>query len=295
VVAAVALFVPEVMGIGYDTANAALSGNMLLSSLLIITLAKIAATSLCIGLGSPGGLIGPTIVIGATTGALTGLFANEWLGADVSVGFYAMLGMGAMMAAVLQAPLAALIALLELTASPDVIMPGMAAVVTAAMFSSIVMRQPSIYRLMMLSGGLDYRNDPMSQVLSRIGVARAMDRKIARTDSAITRNRAEKILSEHPHWLLIRSDREPVALLAAADLARYVKETNDENIDLLDIPGSRLDLAPTDVLASVQDARQTLKESGKQALYVTGGHGTGKDKIYGVVTRDDIDRAYTSS
>jgi hypothetical protein len=94
---------------------------------------------------------------------------------------------------------------------------------------------------------------------------------------------------------LIRSDREPVALLAAADLARYVKETNDENIDLLDIPGSRLDLAPTDVLASVQDARQTLKESGKQALYVTSGHGTGKDKIYGVVTRDDIDRAYTSS
>lgn len=295
-VAFIALFVPEVMGIGYDTANSALSGNMVLTSLLVIAFAKIAATSLCIGLGSPGGLIGPTIVIGATTGALTGLSVNELLGADVSAGFYAMLGMGAMMAAVLQAPLAALIALLELTASPNVIMPGMAAVVTAAMFSSIVMRQPSIYRLMLLSGGLDYRNDPLSQVLSRIGIASAMDRKIARAESVISRNRAEKMLSDEPHWFLIRNDKEPVALLSAADLARHMNETEqEESIDLLNIPGRRLDLAATDVLASVQDARQTLKESGKQALYVTGGHGAGKEKIYGVVTRDDIDRAYISS
>lgn len=295
-VAAIALFVPQVMGIGYDTVNAALLGDVLLGSLVVITAGKILATSLCIGLGSPGGLIGPTIVVGATTGAVVGLAVNALLGADVAPGFYAMLGMGAMMGAVLQAPLAALLALLELTASPDVIMPGMAAVVSAAMVSTIVMRQGSIYRLMMLSSGLDFRNDPLHQVLSRIGVARAMNRRIARTAPVIGRAAAEQLLSGSPEWILIREDRTPQALLPAADLARYVEEHRDDaDIDLLNIPAERLDLAATDVLASVQDARQTLEHSGKQALYVTGGHGAGRNKIYGIVTRQEIDHAYGSS
>lgn len=296
-VAVIAVFVPEVMGIGYDTVNDALAGNVLLGALLIITVAKLLATSLCIGLGSPGGLIGPTIVIGATTGAMTGLAVNAVAGADVSPGFYAMLGMGAMMGAVLQAPLAALLALLELTASPNVIMPGMAAVVSAAMVSSIVMRQGSIYRLMMLSSGLDFRNDPMHQALSRIGIARAMNRRIARTPPVVSPAAAASLLADEPQWVLIREDAgPPLALLPAADLARYLDEyQRDADIDLLSIPAERLDLAATDVLASVQDARQTLDHSGKQALYVTGGHGAGRDKIYGVVTREEIDRAYRTS
>ncbi|HSH40771.1 MAG TPA: chloride channel protein [Arenicellales bacterium] len=297
-VALVALLVPEVMGIGYDTVNDALAGEILLGSLIAITAAKLLATSLCIGLGSPGGLIGPTIVIGATAGAMSGAAANALFGAGVSPGFYAMLGMGAMMGAVLQAPLAALLALLELTASPDVIMPGMAAVVTAAIFSSIVMRQPSIYRSIMLSSGLDFRNDPMSQALSRIGVARAMVRRIARAERRLSRAAAEKLLADEPLWILVREQDSPVALLPAADLARHLDELDAEQepeLDLLDIPAERLDLACTDVLASVQDARQVLDQSGKQALYVTGGHGAGRRKIYGVVTREDIDRAYRTS
>jgi len=297
-VALIAVFVPAVMGIGYDTVNAALMGNMLLGALLVITAAKLLATGLCIGLGSPGGLIGPTIVIGATTGAATGLVVNALFNADVSSGFYAMLGMGAMMGAVLQAPLAALLALLELTASPNVIMPGMAAVVSAAMVSSIVMRQASIYKLMMLSSGLDFHNDPMSQALSRIGVARIMNRTIARAERSISSTAAEQLLSDNPKWVLVRGEQAPAALLPAADLAHYMQEqehAGDEQIDLLSIPAERLDLAATDVLASVQDARQTLDHSGKQALYVTGGHGAGRKKIYGIVTREEIDRAYRSS
>lgn len=291
-VAVIALLVPEVMGIGYDTVNAALTGEVLLGSLLVITAAKILATGLCIGLGSPGGLIGPTIVIGATTGAMTGLAANAVSGADVDAGFYAVLGMGAMMGAVLQAPLAALLALLELTASPNVIMPGMAAVVSAAMMSSIVMRQASIYRLMMLSSGLDFRSDPMSQALSRIGIARAMNRSIARAEPVLSRAAAERLLAGNPQWVLVGGDDEPTALLPAADLARYIEDDSIAEIDLMSIPADRLDLASTDVLASVQDARQVLDQSGKQALYVTGGHGAARRRIHGIVTRNEIDRAY---
>ena len=67
------------MGIGYDTVNQALVGQLGLVALLTIALAKILATALGIGLGLPGGLIGPTMVIGATAGGAIGLAADAWL------------------------------------------------------------------------------------------------------------------------------------------------------------------------------------------------------------------------
>ena len=65
-----AMLVPQVMGIGYDTVNLALLGQLGIASLLVMLLAKLAATSVCIGLGVPGGMIGPALFIGAMLGAL---------------------------------------------------------------------------------------------------------------------------------------------------------------------------------------------------------------------------------
>lgn len=296
-VGAIAIFVPEVMGVGYDTVNSALLGGIVLSSLVTITIAKILATSICIGLGSPGGLIGPTLFIGSTAGALVGLSANTLFDSSVSVGFYAMLGMGAMMAAVLQAPLAALLALLELTANPNAILPGMIAIVSAVMFSNMAMKQTSIYRSLMRHGGLDYRSDPMFLALRRIGIASTMHTDIARENSIISMDRAKYILKEQPRWIVIREETNVIAILNPADLSLYIQNTEFENeeekeINLLEIPGDRLDVAAVDVLNSLQDAYEILQQSGKQALYVVGKRGAGKNKIYGVITLDDINQAY---
>jgi len=93
----IALISPEVMGIGYDTVNAAILGDIAVMSLLLILFAKIVATSLCIGFSIPVGLIGPAIFIGALAGGLFGKCV-EMFNADFSEAtLYAMLGMGAMM------------------------------------------------------------------------------------------------------------------------------------------------------------------------------------------------------
>ncbi|MDX1654760.1 MAG: chloride channel protein, partial [Candidatus Competibacteraceae bacterium] len=127
-----ALWAPQVMGIGYDTVNQALLGELGLGLLLGILAAKLAATSLALGLGLPGGLIGPTLVMGAMAGGAAGLLLDLYAPVDTSPALYATRGMGAMMGATLKAPLAALTALLELTNNPHVIMPGMLAVVAAS-------------------------------------------------------------------------------------------------------------------------------------------------------------------
>jgi len=56
-----------------------------------------------------------------------------------------MLGMGAMMGATLQAPLAALLAMLELTANPNIILPGMLAVVVSGIVSSHLFGRESVF------------------------------------------------------------------------------------------------------------------------------------------------------
>lgn len=141
-----ALAVPEVMGIGYDTVNAALLGKLALGTLAAVTLVKLLASAAGVGLGLPGGLIGPTLVIGAAAGGALGLFGG-WIapGLASSPGFYALIGMGAMMAGTLHAPLAALTAMMELTGNLNILWPGMLAAIAAFAVSREVFGQQPLF------------------------------------------------------------------------------------------------------------------------------------------------------
>lgn len=146
VVGLCALFVPEVMSIGYDTVSRALLGELALGTLIAVTAFKLLATTAGVGLGLPGGLIGPMLVIGAAAGGGLGI-VGAWLLPQLasSAGFYALLGMGAMMAGTLHAPLAALTAMLELTGNPNIIWPGMLAAISAFAVSHEVFDQKPVF------------------------------------------------------------------------------------------------------------------------------------------------------
>jgi H+/Cl- antiporter ClcA len=296
VVGLIAIPVPEVMGIGYDTVSAALLGEIALFTLAIIVAAKLFATAACIGLGSPGGLIAPSLFIGASTGGAVGSLIVVLFNDQLSSGTYAMIGMGAMMAATLQAPMAALLALLELTANPNLIMPSMTAVISAVLVTRVVFGCPSIYQLMLQNRGLDIHSDPLAQSLQRIGIVRAMDKSFVHGSRLASRKAAELMLKNSPAWVLVSDQDGPTALLPAADLALFLEDhAEQEEIDLLEIPAKRRDLSHADVLASLKDALELLNESGKGALYVTGTRGRGSDLVYGVLTRDEIERSYRLS
>ncbi len=118
---------------------------------------KMLGTVACIGMGVPSGVIGPTLFIGAALGSLIGLLVNSGFSSDlVGVGLYALLGMGAVMGASLQAPLAALIAMMKLTHSPQIIMPGMLVIVVAGLTASELFLRESLFVTMLKASGLDY-------------------------------------------------------------------------------------------------------------------------------------------
>ncbi|MCU7835457.1 MAG: chloride channel protein, partial [gamma proteobacterium symbiont of Taylorina sp.] len=108
IVGLIAMIEPGVMGVGYDSLIQILAGNVLLNSLLLLILFKLLATVACLGLGIPGGVIGPALFLGACLGAIFALLVRLFFPEmNADIGFYSLLGMGAVMGASLQAPLAA--------------------------------------------------------------------------------------------------------------------------------------------------------------------------------------------
>jgi len=123
---------PAIMGVSYDALNRIFLNETGLQTLLLLLLSKFIATAVSIGARIPGGLIGPALILGGAMGGLMEMLVQDlYPFYQGSTGFYAMIGMVAMMGAVLRAPLAALVALMELTGNLNIILPGMIAVVTA--------------------------------------------------------------------------------------------------------------------------------------------------------------------
>lgn len=159
-----ALATPAVLGAGYDTVNEALLGNLGWISLLVILIAKLLASAACVGVGLPVGVIGPVLVVGAVLGGLLGALGHVLAPEYASVpALYVMLGMAAMMAAVLQAPLAALTAVLELTANPAVIFPAMLIIVVAMLTVSQVFKQKSVLLTTLQQAGIRYPPEPVAK------------------------------------------------------------------------------------------------------------------------------------
>ncbi len=290
-----AILVPEVMGIGYDTVNGVLLGEIGMAMLAVLVLFKLLATVSSVGLGVPGGMIGPALFIGASLGGLVAQIVTLLFpGVQLDAGIYALLGMGAMMGASLQAPLAALTAIMELTHTPQIIMPGMLVIVIAGLTASELFRKESLFITMLKASGLDYDANPVMQALRRMGVAGVMTRSFVRSASVVSREQAQALLSQQPEWILLSDqDRAPVALMAAVDLARFLQEADDsEPVDLLSIPARRMDVAAINLQATLQEALELLNRRTVEALYVERMTAPGIRRVYGVVTREQVDSAY---
>ena len=286
--------VPEVMGIGDDTVNHILRGELTILLLSVILVVKIIATTGGIGLGLPGGIIGPTLFIGAAAGGLLGA-VGAVLGINdaSSFGLYAMIGMGAMMAGTLQAPMAGLIAILELTGEPNLILPGMLVVVAATITSGSVGRRESVFHALLRARGLDYRNDPAAQSLRRIGVASVMNRRVVVLPRRVSPAEADEALAGQPLWILVRGTEQADTLLAAVDLARVRADTPDaKSYDLIEMPGVRLQSQPVDMGATLQEAQEKMRESGAEALYVISQTVPGIPRVLGILTPEDIENSY---
>jgi H+/Cl- antiporter ClcA len=131
VLGVIGIWYPQLFGNGKDMARDAFTGAGSISLLLALFALKPLVTALCLGSGASGGLFTPTLSTGAVLGGSLGIaWSLAWPGSPS--GAFAVVGAAAMIGAAMQAPLAALTLVLELTHSGfGLMVPMMAATATA--------------------------------------------------------------------------------------------------------------------------------------------------------------------
>jgi CIC family chloride channel protein len=142
----ISIFIPQVWGNGYSVVNHILQGSLLGWLLLAILTAKVVATAATVGSGGVGGVLTPSLFIGAAVGTLVGEGVHDLMPHVVALpAAYGAIGMGAFLAATTQAPLTSMLMIFEMTLDYQVVLPLMLACVTAHYTAKVYRHGKSIY------------------------------------------------------------------------------------------------------------------------------------------------------
>ena len=122
------IFVPEVAGVGYASVDQALNGGLLLSTMALLCVAKMGATIVSYSSGNAGGIFAPTLFFGAMVGGVVGAVAHQVAPFPIGApGAYALVGMGALFAGIIRAPLTSVFMIFEITQDYQILVPLMVA------------------------------------------------------------------------------------------------------------------------------------------------------------------------
>lgn len=299
-------WVPQSLGVGYSTVNSAAAGDYLLWTLAAITLVKLLATAFCLGLGIPGGLIGPTMVVGATAGGFVYALINLGGGDPGTAGssLYIMVGMAAMMGATLQAPLSAITALLEMGRNTDLVMPGMVGIVTACLVSRAGFGKESVFHRLLNVRGVSFETTAMHRSLRQVGVMAAVDPSFELQVQLIPARALARLENSSTRWLLLHDGSRPVAALLREPLIALIEHLDqpagDDHslIDLLALAQQNttknpvLTLSRVGSLATLDEAHETMISEHRLGFYAQAETATGLDGIYGLLPLSDLEHYY---
>jgi CIC family chloride channel protein len=147
-----------------------LSWTTLAAILMVLCLCKIVGTCLTLGSGGAGGIIAPSLFLGAVTGGLAGLVLNHaGLSSGLAPQMYALVAMGAVLAAVVHAPLASILIVFDVTHNYDVVLPAMLATIVATAAAQLLCRD-SIYTLGLKRRGIQVGTGADLTLLRRLTV-----------------------------------------------------------------------------------------------------------------------------
>ncbi|HUB66613.1 MAG TPA: ClcB-like voltage-gated chloride channel protein [Candidatus Methylacidiphilales bacterium] len=132
IVGVISIWHPDVRGNGYAVVESILNNPWTWDALVTILVLKVVATAATTGSGAVGGVFTPTLFCGAALGSLFGVTLAALLPREhVTVGSFAVVGMGCFLAAMTRAPIMAITIIVEMTRDYATIIPLMLACVSA--------------------------------------------------------------------------------------------------------------------------------------------------------------------
>src|SRR5262249_45333704 len=168
------LFVPQVLGVGYSFVGQALNGTMALKLMALLVVLKLFAVTTSYASGNAGGIFGPSLFLGAMLGGSIGSVAHHFLPAYTATpGAYALVGMGALFAGIVRAPMTSVLMIFEMTRDYSVIVPLMIANLASLFISSRFQKQP-IYEALAHQDGIHLPNPKAQRDVEQRRVSRIM-------------------------------------------------------------------------------------------------------------------------
>jgi H+/Cl- antiporter ClcA len=161
------LFFPRGLGVGYDNIAELLHGNATIGLIVGILIAKSLMWAFSLGSGTSGGVLAPLLMIGGAVGALAGHLAHASVEAQA---FWALIGMGSMLAGSLGVPLTAIMFSLEVTHYLPALLPLTMACIASYLVTSLLMPRSILTEKLARRGyhlTREYGVDPLELVIVR--------------------------------------------------------------------------------------------------------------------------------
>jgi CIC family chloride channel protein len=288
------IWIPQVKGNGFPVMEQALNGELIWGLMLVLIFAKTLATAITLGSGGIGGIFAPSLFIGAMTGATFGIVIHtlfpDWTATSET---YALVGMGAVASAVLQAPLTAILILFEMTNDYTIILPTMVCCIVAT-YTQRRYNKYSVYVQALINKGVDIKQGRLVSILGSIYVRDVMNKNVL----IIPENtRFYDILDRVSHcrdlyYPVVNGQQQLVGILSFSDIREAVLnhdgELDKENLTAKDLATQNLiTLVPNN---NLNEALKKFTELDIEQIPVVGV--SDPNKILGMLNRADVEAVY---
>ncbi|ACM27610.1 chloride channel protein [Agrobacterium rhizogenes] len=246
------LIEPRALGVGYDIISDLLNDHIVASAVLAILLVKAGIWLVALSSGTSGGVLAPLLILGGALGWLVGFVLPG------DPGFWALLGMAAMMGGTMRAPLTGTFFAIELTGDMQALVPLLAATVAAYAVTVLLLKRSILTEKIARRGQhitREYGIDPFE-------LTRVADIMIAKVDTLPATMPAGEALAQltekmdaHRFYPIVEADGRLVGMISRADALRWQHGTDLAGQTLYDlISDTSIPVAhPQDTVGRVAD------------------------------------------
>jgi CIC family chloride channel protein len=203
--------------------------------MLLLVVLKLITVTTSYASGNAGGIFGPALFIGAMLGGSVGTVAHHFFpDYTANPGAYALVGMGAVFAGIVRAPMTSVLMIFEMTQDYAVIVPLMIANMISLFIASRLQEEP-IYEALAVQDGIhlpsaDARQRGHRQVATVMQAARESLR-----GEMTVRETLEQVRSTDVHSWLVTDERGVIGVLNRFKLDQELSEGGDKHLsDLVD-------------------------------------------------------------
>ena len=285
------IWLPSIAGYSYEINNLAIIGQANILILALVFILKPIATGLTLGSGGTGGVFAPALKAGAAFGGIVGIVLHTMFPAyTASSGAYALVGMGAMLAGTMHAPLTAMLMVFEVSDTYQVILPIMFAAVSSAVIAKLFMPQ-SIYTIPLEKEGIEIGYGINLSIVHRVTAQDILRRKFTRVKHSLLLNDVMKVIEARDQMVFPVVDEGDVFL----GVVRFqdVRPVLGDSVALKTLIAADVMVKNAPVLYATDSLDKILKTfelNDADALPVLGDPKS--RKLIGIVNNDDALRRY---